>query len=93
MTDQEIIEVIQAKSNGRKIQKRVLGSCGSWEDDPDPKWAFCGFEYRVKPEPMVRYFVEKHGSLIVGHCISKCDADNIAMSFGGRVVKFVEEVE
>ena len=93
MTDQEIIEVIQAKINGRKIQKRVLGSCGSWEDDPDPKWAFCGFEYRAKPEPRACYFVEKNGSLAAYRYRAKGDADNDAAAYGGRVVKFVEEVE
>ena len=93
MTDQEIIEVIQAKSNGRKIQKRVLGSCGSWEDDPDPKWAFCGFEYRAKPELRVRYFVERSDKTLSTCYPNKSTADAVAFGCGGRVVKFVEEVE
>ena len=89
MTDQEIVEVVQAKINGRKIQIRVLASCGAWRDAPDAAWAFCTFEYRVKPDPRVRYFLEVNGHLIgpYGTLFGAQCADD------GRVVEFIENVK
>lgn len=49
-TDEEIISVVTAHKNGKKIQAR---EGGDWFDDPDPVWNFTQFDYREKPEPMV----------------------------------------
>ena len=50
MTHQEMIDVIAAHRDGKKIQ--VNGSGGIWADTDHPTWNFYSNEYRVKPEPM-----------------------------------------
>ena len=93
MTDQEIVAVVQAKMRGEKIQGRLLAPLEQWKDDTAPLWAFNYWEYRVKPEPRACYIIERKGSLVSGPYTSKCDADNAAITYRGRVVKFVEELE
>lgn len=59
MTDDEIIEVVQAHKEGKKIQVRVLltskwykrGIDDAWENMAICSWNFSDCEYRVAPEP------------------------------------------
>lgn len=51
MTEQQMIEVIQAKRDGQTIQYRKQKSVMDWAVVKDPVWDFSSCEYRVKPEP------------------------------------------
>ncbi len=53
MTDDEIIAVVMAHQEGKKIQVRDKRDHpnNKWTNDPDPKWDFLVGEYRVAPEP------------------------------------------
>ena len=61
MTDQEIIDVVSARVNGRVTQFRYRDRDVHQDDwlnyDPHPGigWDFSRFEYRVKPELQVAY--------------------------------------
>lgn len=50
MSDDEIIRVVQAHKDGKRIECRhtLLGE--QWREC-DPMWSFMSFDYRVKPEP------------------------------------------
>lgn len=50
MTPDQIIEVVTAFKNGKKIESRNK-VIGGWTDS-NPDWNFFCFDYRVKPEPM-----------------------------------------
>ena len=54
MTTQEKIDVMLAFDAGTPIQRRRLTD-GTWVDCSDPGWNFFAFEYRIKPEPVIRY--------------------------------------
>lgn len=46
----EQIAVMQAAERGEEIQS--LYNYGlAWEDNSDPSWDWCNFDYRVKPKP------------------------------------------
>ena len=51
MSNQEIIDVVQADKNGREIEFRY-GDEGSWHHRGSPIWDFITYDYRVKPEPL-----------------------------------------
>ena len=56
MSDDEIIEVVKAHKEGKKIQFRPAGSKTSttpWvdADERGPNWNFEFMDYRVSPEP------------------------------------------
>lgn len=58
MTHEQIIEVVKAHKEGKKIQCNSIGSRPSdsgWIDtihlDNGPAFNFCDLDYRVKPEP------------------------------------------
>lgn len=54
MTDDEILTVVQARKNGRKIERECAP--GIWcEVPPSETWNFVYFVYRVKPETLVFY--------------------------------------
>jgi hypothetical protein len=57
MTHDEMIAVIQACKGGKMIQGRVKG-LRTWEDLFEPGWNFERCDYRVKPEPRVRWHAE-----------------------------------
>lgn len=50
MTPDQIIEVVTAFKNGKKIESRNK-VIGGWTDS-NPDWNFFCFDYRVKPEPI-----------------------------------------
>lgn len=51
MTPDQIIEVVTAFKNGKKIEYYVKIS-RQWKEITDPSWNFNDYKYRVKPEPM-----------------------------------------
>lgn len=51
MTNQEIIDVVQAHLEGREIETSAKG-CNRWHPTVvAPTWSFDVYDYRVKPEP------------------------------------------
>lgn len=52
MTDQEILAVVKAHSEGKTIQFMTLG-VGEWCDTDRPMWNFAVAKYRVKPPEAV----------------------------------------
>lgn len=54
MTTDEMIAVLVAAKQGKRIQTRLLGSKKDWRDCPYPEWNFSTSEYRVK---LTKYYV------------------------------------
>ena len=52
MTHDEMIAVIAAHRDGKKIQNRHNNSPCEWGKVSNPCWNFETYEYRVKPEPV-----------------------------------------
>lgn len=53
MTDQQIIEIVQAHIDGKPIEicTKGQGKDEKWYDIVNPKWDFQHCDYRVKQEP------------------------------------------
>ena len=51
MTHDEMIAVIAAHRDGKKIQCQSKDGRDNWFDTPDPVWDFAFCDYRIKPEP------------------------------------------
>jgi len=49
MTTKEMIAVMQAYEEGKKIQTRMIGKDGWWNNE-SPSWDWNHHEYRIKPE-------------------------------------------
>ena len=49
MNTAQMIEVMQAFENGKKIEFRERGS-RTWKPDENPEWDWSGIEYRIAPE-------------------------------------------
>lgn len=53
-----MISVMQAAQEGRKIEYRHNDQLSNgWKPCPQPSWNWIHFEYRVKPEPQLRPYV------------------------------------
>lgn len=53
----ELLPIIQAFAEGKKIQSRcITGETSLWWDDNNPTFEDDNFEYRIKPEPKYRAF-------------------------------------
>jgi hypothetical protein len=51
MSDDEILAVVQAYKEGKKIQVCSPIEGAKWHDCERPMWAFDNLDYRVAPEP------------------------------------------
>ncbi len=56
MSNSDILKVVQAHMDGKKIQIRKMSSHqgfrdGKWYDVENPRWDFDSCDYRVSPEP------------------------------------------
>lgn len=93
MTDEEIIAVVQAHKEGKKIEYRVKGTPRkNWNLTPlNPLWNFQVSDYRVKHEPQVIY-VNEYENSICAH-LSKKDALLASTLPKRRAVKYVEVIE
>ena len=71
-SDDEIISVVQAHKQGKKIAFRPFGAFG-WMDVITPEWNFQGCEYRVADEPRKprewAVMVSADGAIITAHLI------------------------
>ncbi len=97
MTPDEIIKVVQAYKDGKKIQSRYKYA-GPWADNGLPEWNFQHTEYRVKPEPRAIYkaeFKENGKPVLAWHAYEAkeaCERAWIGDRNFIRAVKFVEEI-
>lgn len=98
MTHDEMIEVIKAHKEGKKLQCRPKRSGKfeppwmDFEEGEEPVWNFQYVEYRVKPEPLVFYArVDDNG---LPGCFSqdRGRVESYRREFGGRIIK-LQEVE
>lgn len=65
MTTKEMIAVMQAFEDGKKIQARMLGR-NDWWDCKNPSWAWSTYEYRIKPEVKHKYKVGDYVRVLDG---------------------------
>ena len=102
MTNDEIIKVVQAHSEGKTIQVRILEFTGRWGDVPawgdnqSPEWNFCFFEYRIRPAaPRTRYLLEYPDGSLGRRSYDSTDGVSQGLSTNEAVgwVKFKEAIE
>ena len=88
MNIDEMIAVLQAAKEGKKIQFRGSGH-DKWEDTEEPIWDFYEIQYRVKPEPReVWVRVRDNGCLSVYNHLEK----EAAEAAGYKAVLFREVI-
>jgi hypothetical protein len=95
MTPSQIVEVVQAHMDGKRIQVKPKDG-RSWHDTLFPKWDFMGYEYRVKPEPLVLWMLKRNGKLLGGYHSEKgaaFAASQIGGYEGSEVVKMMEVLD
>ena len=74
MTHDEMIAVIAAHRDGKKIQCQSKDGRDNWFDTPDPAWYFAFCDYRIKPEPREWWVVTFGDGSCVGYP-NKADAE------------------
>jgi len=80
-TTKEMIEVMQAFVDGKKIEFRI--GQGLWFDADSPNWDWISSDYRIKPEPKLRPWKPEEvpvGALIRGKGTVGC---SLILSNGG----------
>jgi hypothetical protein len=95
MTYDEMIAVLQAAKDGKKIQLRRKDEPGlnaQWADAQRPIWDFFQFDYRVKLEPRTVWVNEYDGRLGSGVHETKAYADHSAFNVTHKAIQFVEVV-
>ena len=69
MTDQEILDVVTAHTQGKSIEWNKPFS-GNWQPViGNPAWCFTQEVYRVKPEPKYRSYTEAELNSLIGKII------------------------
>ena len=58
MTDQEIVDVVRAHMEGKKIEAKTSHCVGPWLSQEYPAWDFCRVDYRVAKEPMRVWLID-----------------------------------
>ncbi len=72
MTTDEMIAVLVAAKQGKRIQAKSTNSMGGWTDCPFPSWDFRNYEYRVKPTPWY-VILGFHGALMFSRVYSSLE--------------------
>jgi len=96
MTPQEIIDVVTAFRDGKKIQhkdKRDRSLNHNWRICDVPNWDFYNNDYRVAPEPKVIWVHEFSDGSCLGD-VSKYKSENrMYLNPIRRSVKYIEVIE
>jgi hypothetical protein len=97
MTEQEIIDVVTAFKNEKKIQSRAHANLPSyepykWLDNPKPLWDFSCNDYRVVPEPKVIFVNEYQGAMYV-HSTEEIALKRASTEGCRKAVKYIEVIE
>lgn len=91
MTIDEMIAVLQAAKEGKKIQARRYGTI-IWGTPPEV-WNFENYEYRVKPEPMEAFlWFDNYGHQFTTITVSEKDFESYKRG-GYTPRKFREVIE
>jgi len=99
MTHDEMIEVIKAHKEGKKLQCRPKRSGKfeppwmDFEEGEEPVWNFQYVEYRVKPEPLTFYARIGDDGKVGGISKNRSHIEDHLHAFGGRIVKLQEVKE
>ena len=97
MTDiDRMVAVMQAFKEGRAIQYRARGSKDTdkiWDDAPNPRWDWSVFDYRVKPAPPRRIWVNMYCNRMGFAHASREQADANGGDVSTECVEFVEVVK
>lgn len=97
MTHDEMIAVIAAHKEGKRIQFKHKGTA-TWYECNDPNWGFDAYDYRIKPEPREPrvIWVNEYEDGLGGRCeatkeeiISFCAIDRKRIG----VRKFIEVID
>ena len=105
-TTKEMISVMQAYADGKKIEHNLNGLISDAWEDCTPKWDWVTYDYRIKPEPKYRpyknadeCFVEaqKHGYWMKHptteeRILITCVTPNYVLS-GENIFEFAKMVE
>jgi len=84
-TIDEMIEVLQHKKNGCKVECEIIP--GNWKVKLHPVWNFRDYKYRPKPEP-----IECWINVSIHNIKTLCEDEEEADNYNGRTV-FMREVE
>ena len=87
---EKAIDVMQAYVDGKEVQFKRIDSRKAWEDFKPwstPIWDWYCFDYRVKPEPIVRWAALSTENEVIVLYRTKEEAER---SSWDRIVKLVE---
>jgi len=87
---EKAIKVMQAYADGKEIQFKRENSQKPWKDfkpGSEPIWDWYLFEYRVKPEPIVRWAALSRNNEVIVIYRTKKEAE---LSSWDRIVKLME---
>lgn len=94
MNYDQMIEVIQAEKDGKKIELRTRGSLNSWSTRvATGSFNFVTYEYRVKKEPRVLYARILENGAIQSYGFDREAIKEYHKYYGGEIVKFVEVMD
>ena len=81
---QEMIEVMQAAMEGKKVERQMLGCDVPWQEESPPLWNWFVFDYRVKPVEPRQLTAVRYPS--VGFCFPSLQAQ----PGDGDTIEFIE---
>lgn len=81
MTHDEMIAVIAAHKEGKKIQVQNC-TTGQWAEVESPNWSFNIYDYRIKPEPKIRPWLREE--VPVGGLVKYKETQDIYLILGAR---------
>ena len=87
MTHDEMIEVIKAHKEGKKLECRTKG-IGRWGPTKLPQFDFQKFDYRVKQEP-VELWAVGYGAAVALTYTSEATARRAAATLDGKTRVFL----
>lgn len=90
-TTQEMIAVMQAYVDGKKVQFSHI-NCNIWADSPTPSWDWRACDYRIKPAPFTLWFIRKPGDEYSGPFTEK-EKNEMYIHIDWRWIKLMEVEE
>lgn len=91
MTPDQIIEVVTAFKNGKKIEFKNP-TIGTWWEARHPRWNFYHYDYRVKPEPMELWVNVYDDGSGMGYTNKASALNRAGMYFARKAVLFREVI-
>lgn len=86
-TVKEMIEVMQAHLDGRKIEaKQTSEKYSSWSDVGKPVWDWYGCDYRIKPEEVKVYLYRNRRTGALFASIYLCPEEEAELAGQGTIM-------